>query len=152
MKKLLLSTVALLVITACSSGGTAMSRLDTKIPTADALEHHNYELVTVNGKAFEPVKGGAAPHIAFGENMQITGAMCNNFFGQAAISKRGVLTAKGVGMTRKFCGDATLNNLDNDIALLLEGGAETIVSQDEQYLRLSNTASSLEFKRVDKIR
>ena len=129
-----------------------MSRLDTQIPTAEALEHHSYELVAVNGKAFEPAKGGAAPHIEFGENMHVTGKMCNNFFGQAAISKRGVLTAKGVGMTRKFCENAVLNNLDNDIALLLEGGAETIVSQDGQYLRLSNTASSLEFKLADKIR
>lgn len=151
MKKVLLSTAALFVIAACSSGGSEMSRLDSKIATVQELQHHNYELISINGKAFDGDKTGR-PHIAFGQDMQVTGAMCNNFFGQATLSNRGVLRAKGVGMTRKLCDDTALNDLDTDIAQLLELGAEAVISDNGQYLRLSNTSSQLEFKLADKVR
>lgn len=152
MKKLMLSTAALFVIAACSSGTTNMSQLDTKIATVQELQHHNYELISINGKAFEPGKGDFTPNIAFGQDMKVTGTMCNNFFGQATLSSRGILRAKGAGMTRKFCDDEVLNQLDGDMSELLELGAEAIVSQDGQYLRLSNTGTQLEFKLSDKIR
>mgnify|MGYP001170024171 CR=1 FL=1 len=152
MKKLLLGSVALFVIAACSSKGSVMSQLDTKIPSIAELQHHNYELVKVNGKGLELEKGGMTPNIAFGENMQITGSMCNNFFGEGYFSSRGVLKAKGLGMTRKFCSDAALNTLDGDIAELLDRGAEIIISDNGEFLRLSNIQTALEFKRSDKMR
>ncbi len=152
MKKLILSTAALFIIAACSSGATNMSQLDTKIATVPELQHHNYILVSVNGKEFKPGKGDFIPSIAFSEDMKVTGTMCNNFFGQATLSSRGILRAKGAGMTRKFCEDEMLNQLDTDMGQLLELGAEAIVSQDGQYLRLSNTGTQLEFKLSDAIR
>src|SRR5699024_12057460 len=60
----------------------------------------------------------------------ITGSMCNNFFGEGYFSSHGVLKAKGLGMTRKFCSDAALNTLDGDIAELLDRGAEIIRSEE----------------------
>src|SRR5699024_12768051 len=82
----------------------------------------------------------------------ITGSMCNNFFGEGYFSSHGVLKAKGLGMTRKFCSDAALNTLDGDIAELLDRGAEIIISDNGEFLRLSNIQTALEFKRSDKMR
>ncbi len=150
MKKLLLSSMALVVLAACSSASSPMTQLVTKIPQVQEIEHHNYELVSINGKEYKAEKGGNIPSIAFSENMQITGTMCNNFFGKGSISKRGVITAKGMGMTRMLCEDATLNNLDGDISDLLTNGAEITISEDGQYLKLMNPTTSLEFKLSDK--
>lgn len=152
MKKILLGSAALLLIAACSSKGSVMGQSDTKIPSVQELQHHHYELIRVNGKAFEADKNHAVPHIAFGENMTITGSMCNNFFGDAQLSARGVLRATGLGMTRKFCSDETLNRLDGDISQLLDQGAEIIISNNGQFLRLSNIQTQLEFKIADKMR
>ncbi|UNM97188.1 META domain-containing protein [Ignatzschineria rhizosphaerae] len=152
MKKLLLGSVALVLIAACSSKGSMMAQLDTKIPTAQELQHHHYELVSVNGKELDLEKGSLVPTIAFGEGMRITGTMCNNFFGEGYFSSRGVLKAKGLGMTRKFCTDSALNNLDGDISELLDRGAEIIISENGQFLRLSNIQTALEFKLADKMR
>ncbi len=153
MKKLLLSTVAVLGLAACSSASSDMLRLETKIATPQAIEHHNYELIYVNGKEFEAEDDDAPrPFIAFGENMNITGTMCNNFFGQGILTKRGILSAKGAGMTRMMCTDPILNQLDTDISTLLEHGAEAVISDNGEYLKLSNTAIQLEFKRADKMR
>ncbi|MHC5225425.1 META domain-containing protein [Ignatzschineria sp. LJL83] len=151
MKKLLLSSVALLVIAACSGKGNIMTQQDTKIPTVVDLQHHNYELTAINGKEFETADGSLSPHIAFGEDMNINGEMCNNFFGKAQLTARGVIRATGMGMTRKFCSDSTLNNLDGDIVELLDNGAEIIMSNNGQYIRISNTRISLEFKLADKM-
>ena len=152
MKKLLLGVAVLFFLAACSSKGiTPMSQLDTKIATVQELQHHHYQLVSVNGKPFEAGKGATAPTIAFSQDMRVTGTMCNNFFGQATLSNRGILRAQGVGMTRMLCTDPVLNQLDGDIAQLLENGAETVISTDGQFLRLSNTATQLEFKLADKI-
>lgn len=152
MKKLLFSSAALLLLAACASKGSVMAQLDTKIPSVQELQHHNYELIRVNGKELDLEKGSLAPNIAFGEKMQITGTACNNFFGEGYFSSRGVLKAKGLGMTRKLCSDTTLNNLDGDITELFNHGAEIIISQDGKFLRLSNIQTALEFKLADKMR
>lgn len=151
MKKLLLSSVALLVIAACSGKGNIMTQQDTKIPSAVDLQHHNYELTAINGKVFETEKGSISPNIEFGQDMNVNGTMCNNYFGKATLSARGVIRATGMGMTRKFCSDSILNNLDGDIIELLDNGAEIIMSNDGQYIRISNTRISLEFKLADKM-
>lgn len=59
--------------------------------TESDLLHHNFVLVSVDGKP--PVKT-PEPNIEFGENMHISGAMCNRFMGQGEL-KDGILTAKG---------------------------------------------------------
>ncbi|MBS7817375.1 META domain-containing protein [Wohlfahrtiimonas chitiniclastica] len=145
MKKLLLSAAVLLLTAGCSH---TMTDHDGKIATAQDLEHHNYVLVAIDGKAYKTAANEMAPNIEFGEKMHLSGAMCNNFFGQGAI-KEGVLTAKGMGMTRKFCADATLNQLDQTIGQLLEKGATATLHNDGQRLVLSEGKTQLTFELKD---
>lgn len=145
MKKLV-SIAALLLVTACSQD-SGMTQNTMNI-TAKDLQHHNYVLVAVDGKAYSTKKNATSPNIEFGEKMNITGSMCNNFFGQGQL-KNSVLTAKGVGMTRKFCNDKTLNELDQKIGQLLDAGATVALKDNGQFLVLSNDKTTLEFKLRD---
>lgn len=147
MKNILISAATLLLITACATEGGEMSK-NSAIVTAKELQHHNYVLTEIDGKAYQTAKNAMAPNIAFGENMNISGAMCNNYFGQGAL-KDGVLTATGVGMTRKFCTDKTLDQLDGKISLLLSDGAKVVLDNDGQNLTLSNASTTLKFKLKD---
>lgn len=143
MKKILMSAATLLFITACATEGSEMGK-DSNIVTAKDLQHHNYVLTEIDGKAYRTKKNAMSPNIAFGEKMSISGEMCNNYFGQGQL-KDGVLTAKGVGMTRKFCSDATLNQLDQKISQLLEDGAKVSLEDDGKNLILSNDKTTLKF-------
>lgn len=143
MKKILMSAATLLLVTACASEGGEMAK-DSNSVTAKDLQHHNYVLTEIDGKAYRIAKNAMSPNIAFGEKMNISGEMCNNYFGQGEL-KNGVLTAKGVGMTRKFCSDATLNQLDQKISQLLEDGAKVSLEDDGKNLILSNDKTTLKF-------
>ena len=140
MKKVLMSAAILLLVTACATEGNT----DSNSVTATDLQHHNYVLTSIDGKAYRTAKNAMSPNIAFGEKMNISGEMCNNYFGQGEL-KNGVLTAKGVGMTRKFCSDATLNQLDQKISQLLEDGAKVSLEDDGKNLILSNDKTTLKF-------
>lgn len=143
MKKILISAATLLLVTACATEGSEMGK-DSNIVTAKDLQHHNYVLTEIDGKAYRTKKNAMSPNIAFGEKMNISGEMCNNYFGQGQL-KDGVLMAKGVGMTRKFCSDATLNQLDQKIGQLLEDGAKVSLEDDGKNLILSNDKTTLKF-------
>lgn len=140
MKKVLMSAATLLLVTACATEGNT----DSNSVTAADLQHHNYVLTSIDGKAYHTKKNAMSPNIAFGEKMNISGEMCNNYFGQGQL-KNGVLTAKGVGMTRKFCSDATLNQLDQKISQLLEDGAKVSLEDNGKNLILSNDKTTLVF-------
>ena len=140
MKKILMSAATLLLVTACASEGNT----DLNSVTATDLQHHNYVLTEIDGKAYRAKKNAMSPNIAFGEKMNISGQMCNNYFGQGEL-KNGVLTTKGIGMTRKFCSDATLNQLDQKISQLLENGAKVSLEDDGKNLILSNDKTTLKF-------
>ncbi len=145
MKKLV-SIAALLLLAACSQD-TGMTQ-DNKAISAKDLQHHNYVLVAIDGKNYSTQKNAMAPNIEFGEKLNITGSMCNNFFGQGEL-KNNVLSAKGMGMTRKFCADKTLNELDQKISQLLNSGAVVTLKDNGQFLVLSNDQTTLEFKLKD---
>ncbi len=147
MKKILMSAAALCLIAACASEGSEMAK-DLSNVTAQDLQHHNYVLTTIDGKTYRTAKNAMSPNIAFGEKMNISGQMCNNYFGQGEL-KNNVLTAKGVGMTRKFCGDKILNQLDQQIGQLLDSGAKVALKDNGQILVLSNEKTILEFKLKD---
>jgi len=140
MKKFLISAATLLLVTACATKGDT----DSNSVTATDLQHHNYVLASIDGKIYRTKKNAMTPNIAFGENMNISGEMCNNYFGQGQL-KNDVLTAKGIGMTRKFCSDATLNQLDQKISQLLENGAKVSLENDGKSLILSNDKTILKF-------
>lgn len=145
MKKLIF--IAALVVLAACSQDNSMTQNTSNVQVKD-IQHHNYVLVAIDGKPYVTAKNAMSPNIAFGQNMNITGSMCNNFFGQGALND-GVLTAKGVGMTRKFCSDPTLNQLDQTIGQLLENGAKVTLKDNGKNLVLSNDAATLEFKLKD---
>lgn len=146
MKKILLSAAVLALISGCAAEGEMTK--DKNAVTANNLQHHNYVLTEIDGKAYKTSKTAMSPNIAFGEKMNISGQMCNNYFGQGEL-KNGMLTAKGVGMTRKFCTDQTLNQLDSKIGQLLSDGAKVALDNDGQQLTLSNDKTTLKFQLKD---
>ena len=143
MRKILISVVALFLISACATEGSEMTK-DPNAVTAENLQHHNYVLFEIDGKKYLTKKNAMSPNIAFGEKMNISGQMCNNYFGQGEL-KDGTLTVKGVGMTRKFCADKRLNQLDQKIGQLLEDGAKITLADDGRNLTLSNGKTTLKF-------
>lgn len=116
--------------------------------TAVDLQHHNYVLVMIDGDEFEVEHNAMSPNIEFGENMYVSGLMCNNYFGLGVL-KDNVLTVEQLGMSRKFCADDVLNKLDHQIGQLLETGAKVALEDDGQKLILSDEKTTLEFKLKD---
>lgn len=80
--KTLLAAISLPVLmTACASNGDNMKQI-----TAQDLQHHNWELVQIDGKNIELTENQQAPRLEIGENLTANGnAGCNSFFGQAEL-------------------------------------------------------------------
>lgn len=111
--------------------------------TESDLLHHNFVLVSVDGK--QPTKT-PGPNIEFGEKMHISGAMCNRFMGQGEL-KEGVLTAKGLASTRMLCSDEQLNQWDSLIGDVLHSGVKVTLNQGQ--LTMSNNAHTLVYQLKD---
>lgn len=99
--KTLVTAISLPVLmTACASNGDNVKEI-----TAQDLQHHNWELVQIDGKNIELKERQQAPRLEIGENLTANGnAGCNNFFGQAEL-KNNQLRIKKMGMTMKMCMD-----------------------------------------------
>ncbi|TON80311.1 META domain-containing protein, partial [Vibrio parahaemolyticus] len=97
--KTLVTAISLPVLmTACASNGD-----DVKEITAQDLQHHNWELVQVDGKNIVLDENQKAARLEIGENLAANGnAGCNNFFGQAEL-KNNQLRIEKMGMTMKMC-------------------------------------------------
>lgn len=124
-----------------------IANAEDMIATKD-LQHHNYILAMVDGDEFSIESNAMSPNIEFGENMYVSGKMCNSFFGKGEL-KDGVLTVDPLGMTRMFCTDDALNKLDHQIGQLLETGAKITLKNNGQALILSDEKITLEFKLKD---
>ncbi len=99
--KTLVTAISLPVLmTACASNGDNVKEI-----TAQDLQHHNWELVQIDGKNIELKDRQQAPRLEIGENLTANGnAGCNNFFGQAEL-KNNQLRIEKMGMTMKMCMD-----------------------------------------------
>ncbi|HHF2955096.1 TPA: META domain-containing protein [Vibrio diabolicus] len=99
--KTLVTAISLPVLmTACASNGDNVKEI-----TAQDLQHHNWELVQIDGKNIELKERQQAPRLEIGENLTANGnAGCNNFFGQAKL-KNNQLRIEKMGMTMKMCMD-----------------------------------------------
>ncbi|HHF3197198.1 TPA: META domain-containing protein [Vibrio diabolicus] len=99
--KTLVTAISLSVLmTACASNGDNVKEI-----TAQDLQHHNWELVQIDGKNIELKERQQAPRLEIGENLTANGnAGCNNFFGQAEL-KNNQLRIEKMGMTMKMCMD-----------------------------------------------
>ena len=111
MKKLAAFVALSLLMAGCVSN-------DKIAVTPEQLQHHRFVLESVNGK---PVTS---------DKLLISGSMCNRFSGEGKLSN-GVLTAKGLAMTRMMCANPQLNELDNTISEMLKEGAQVDLTANQ---------------------
>ena len=132
---------ALLVLTTLALAGCAQTSEQKSLSVQD-LENHRFVLQSVNGTPFVATEGGNVPELSFGDKLQMSGAMCNRFFGQATLSGD-QLKAEGLAMTRMMCAEPQLNELDNQFGQMLSNGAQ--VSLNGQQLTLKNDQHTLTY-------
>ena len=137
MKKTALVMLTTLALASCAQTS------GQKMLSAQDLENHRFELQSVNGTPFVAKEAGKRPELSFGEKMQISGAMCNRFFGQATL-QGDQLKAEGLAMTRMMCNEPQLNALDNQFGQMLSSGAQ--VSLNGQQLTLKSDQHTLIYR------
>ncbi|EGQ8483877.1 META domain-containing protein [Vibrio parahaemolyticus] len=128
--KTLVTAISLPVLmTACASNGD-----DVKEITAQDLQHHNWELVQVDGKNIVLDENQKAARLEIGENLTANGnAGCNNFFGQAEL-KNNQLRIEKMGMTMKMCMEDQMK-IENAMTQTLSNWSDIILTKDGLVLK-----------------
>ncbi|HGZ7310858.1 TPA: META domain-containing protein [Vibrio parahaemolyticus] len=128
--KTLVTAISLPVLmTACASNGD-----DVKEITAQDLQHHNWELVQVDGKNIVLDENQKAAHLEIGENLTANGnAGCNNFFGQAEL-KNNQLRIEKMGMTMKMCMEDQMK-IENAMTQTLSNWSDITLTKDGLVLK-----------------
>ncbi|ELA8090386.1 TPA: META domain-containing protein [Vibrio parahaemolyticus] len=128
--KTLVTAISLPVLmTACSSNGD-----DVKEITAQDLQHHNWELVQVDGKNIVLDENQKAARLEIGENLTANGnAGCNNFFGQAEL-KNNQLRIEKMGMTMKMCMEDQMK-IENAMTQTLSNWSDITLTKDGLVLK-----------------
>ncbi|EPO2287206.1 META domain-containing protein [Vibrio parahaemolyticus] len=128
--KTLVTAISLPVLmTACASNGD-----DVKEITAQDLQHHNWELVQVDGKNIVLDENQKAARLEIGENLTANGnAGCNNFFGQAEL-KNNQLRIEKMGMTMKMCMEAQMK-IENAMTQTLSNWSDITLTKDGLVLK-----------------
>ena len=136
MKKVVtLIALSMLMAGCVSNGKVSVNR--------EQLQHHRFVLQSVNGKA---VTATNPPELSFGENMTVSGKMCNQFRGQGKLSD-GELKVKDMAMTRMMCADPQLNALDGIVSEMFKQGAQVDLTADQ--LTLATAEQTLTYKLAD---
>lgn len=107
--------------------------------TADGLAGKSFLLKSVDGRPFTAER---VPHIEFGEDLTLSGAICNGFRGPGAL-KDGILTSE-MASTMMISPDEALNQLESRFHQLLRDGAALHLSGDT--LTLWNAGVTLVFE------
>lgn len=137
MKKVVtLIALSMLMAGCLSNGKVSVNR--------DQLQHHRFVLQSVNGKAVTVANN--PPELSFGENMTVSGKMCNQFHGQGKLSD-GELKVKDMAMTRMMCADPQLNALDGIVSEMFKQGAQVDLTADQ--LTLATAEQTLTYKLAD---
>lgn len=131
--------MALMLLTTLALAGCAQTA-EQKTLSAQDLQNHHFVLQSVNGAPFVATESGRVPEISFGENMQLSGSMCNRFFGQATL-QGDRLKAENLAMPRMMCAEPELNALDNQLGEMLHQGVQ--VTLNGQQLTLKNDKNTL---------
>ncbi|EOG7701981.1 META domain-containing protein [Vibrio parahaemolyticus] len=128
--KTLVTAISLPVLmTACASNGD-----DVKEITAQDLQHHNWELVQVDGKNIVLYENQKAARLEIGENLTANGnAGCNNFFGQAEL-KNNQLRIEKMGMTMKMCMEDQMK-IENAMTQTLSNWSDITLTKDGLVLK-----------------
>ncbi|MFH4590579.1 META domain-containing protein [Vibrio alginolyticus] len=128
--KTLVTAISLPVLmTACASHGD-----DVKEITAQDLQHHNWELVQVDGKNIVLNEHQKAARLEIGENLTANGnAGCNNFFGQAEL-KNNQLRIEKMGMTMKMCMEDQMK-IENAMTQTLSNWSDITLTKDGLVLK-----------------
>ncbi|MCX8886467.1 META domain-containing protein [Vibrio parahaemolyticus] len=128
--KTLVTAISLPVLmTACASNGD-----DVKEITAQDLQHHNWELVQVDGKNIVLDENQKAARLEIGENLTANGnAGCNNFFGQAEL-KNNQLRIEKMGMTMKMCMEEQMK-IENAMTQTLSNWSHITLTKDGLVLK-----------------
>ncbi len=131
--KTLVTAISLPVLmTACASNGD-----DVKEITAQDLQHHNWELVQVDGKNIVLDENQKAARLEIGENLTANGnAGCNNFFGQAEL-KNNQLRIEKMGMTMKMCMEDQMK-IENAMTQTLSNWSDITLTKDGLVLKNAN--------------
>jgi len=133
-------TVALLAAGMMLAGCVSTSDVTTQ---PEQLQHHRFVLESFNGKNVTSQK---PLELSFGEDMHISGNMCNQFTGEGKLSDGG-MKVKNMVMTKKLCTDPQLNQLDNTLSAMLQDGVQVDLTEDQLTLGTSN--DSLVYKLAD---
>ncbi|EIZ1549904.1 META domain-containing protein [Vibrio parahaemolyticus] len=131
--KTLVTAISLPVLmTACASNGD-----DVKEITTQDLQHHNWELVQVDGKNIVLDENQKAARLEIGENLTANGnAGCNNFFGQAEL-KNNQLRIEKMGMTMKMCMEDQMK-IENAMTQTLSNWSDITLTKDGLVLKNSD--------------
>jgi len=138
ISKSLLAAVTLpVILTACQSTGDDAVQI-----TAQDLQHHNWELVQIDGKDVVKNDRLKAPNLEIGEKMIANGnAGCNNFFGQAEI-KDNKFRIEKMGKTMKMCiGDVM--DTEQAVSQTLQDWSDITLTKDT--LTLKNDVHTLSY-------
>ncbi|EGV1829940.1 META domain-containing protein [Vibrio parahaemolyticus] len=128
--KTLVTAISLPVLmTACASNGDHVKEI-----TAQDLQHHNWELVQVDGKNIVLDENQKAARLEIGENLTANGnAGCNNFFGQAEL-KNNQLRIEKMGMTMKMCMEDQMK-IENAMTQTLSNWSDITLTKDGLVLK-----------------
>ncbi|MDE1311251.1 META domain-containing protein [Vibrio aestuarianus subsp. cardii] len=136
-KKLLAAISLPVLMTACASSGDNVKQI-----TAQDLQHHNWQLVQIDGKEVTNADKQKAPRLEIGEKMMASGnAGCNNFFGQAEL-KDNQFRIEKMGMTMMMCVGYVMDT-EQAFSQTLSDWSDITVTKDG--LTLKNDVHTLTF-------
>jgi heat shock protein HslJ len=140
--KILFSALSMpIVLSACV---TNSDQSDEITPTD--LQHHNWQLVSIDGNAIAEEKRGKLPNLEIGEKMTANGnAGCNQFFGQGEL-KDNQFRIEQMGMTMKLCNEQMME-VEQAFSQTLSQWSDMTLTKDEMVL--SNDLHRLTFKLSD---
>ena len=114
--------------------------------TAQDLQHHNWELVSIDGNDLVLEGRQTAPRLEVGEKMTANGnAGCNNFFGQAEL-KDNQFRIEKMGMTMKMC-VGEMMDVEQAFSQTLSDWSDMTLTKDSMVLK--NDVHTLTFKLND---
>ena len=138
---LLLAFCCLVVLPLTACGDQKQDTTAAAVVAQKDLINNNFVLSAIDGKPYSS-SAGEIPYLAFGADMQISGAVCNQFTGKGELTGA-TLMVKDMVSTEKPCEDQALNALDTTLSTMLTQGASTTFKDNK--LTLSRDNRSLEF-------